>query len=463
MTGNNGRMNKTCLLLLLLAPAIPAGADTISPELGGATTVDITGERAFKTIAANAEGMSQARFMFGQQLFTTVWAPAPGSQPTTDGLGPTFNRPACSDCHVNNGRGRPPAQTGDPMESMLVRISVAGAGPHGEPVGVPGYGDQLQDRAVDGVPPEGRALLNWQDVPGEYADGSSYTLRQPTVSFDDLAFGELPPDTLTSARIASPLIGMGLLEAVPVETLEALADPDDANDDGISGKVNRVWDVERQTTSAGRFGWKANQPSLRQQNAGAAIGDMGLTTPVFPDENCLPNQQSCIETSEKVSHPPEIVPAFFVPLTRYTQLVAVPKQRAATDSNVQAGAALFAGIGCSGCHVPTLQTGQHEVSEVANQTFHPFTDLLLHDMGPGLADGRPDFLADGQEWRTAPLWGIGLTKEVAGFEFYLHDGRARSLAEAILWHGGEAEGAKERFRALSEAQRKQLITFLSSL
>ena len=274
------RFYSDSLYFCLFAATATVAAAPLTPDLGGATTVAITGERAFRSIAANAEGMSQARFTFGQQLFNTFWEPAPGSQPTTDGLGPVFNRAACSDCHSNNGRGRPPAAGGE-MESMLVRLSLAGTGTHGEPVGVPGYGDQLQDRAVETIPPEGKAVLSWTEVPGTYADGTAYSLRQPALRFDELAFGALPDHTLTSARIASPLIGLGLLEAVPEATLNDLADPDDADKDGISGRMNKVWDAELQQTRTGRFGWKANQPSLRQQNAGAAIGDMGLTSPVF--------------------------------------------------------------------------------------------------------------------------------------------------------------------------------------
>ena len=191
----------------------------VSPELGGTTTIDVAGERAFRTIAANTTGMSRARFTFGQQLFNTVWEPAPGSQPTTDGLGPIFNRAACSDCHTNNGRGRPPETAGEPMDSMLVRISLPGEGAHGEPQGVPGYGDQLQDRSVDGVPAEGRTLIDWEEISDEYPDGKPYSLRRPVLTFVDLAFGELPDNTRTSLRIASPLVGLGLLEAVPEETI----------------------------------------------------------------------------------------------------------------------------------------------------------------------------------------------------------------------------------------------------
>jgi CxxC motif-containing protein (DUF1111 family) len=438
-------------------------AHPASANLGGETTVNKTGERAFKFIAANAEGMSMARFTFGKQLFETVWEPAPGSQPTTDGLGPVFNRSACAQCHIGNGRGRPPAATDDAMDSILVRLSIEGTGIHGGPKPVPGYGDQLQDRGIADVPAEGRALIVYGEVGGQYADGSEYSLRNPTVKFADLAFGDLPAGVMSSARVASPVIGLGLLEAVPEESLHALADPDDHDGDGISGRVNIVWDAVNKKQAVGRFGWKANAPSLQHQNAAAAIGDMGITSPVFGKDLCEPVQKSCSEVAGEVADSPELLSSFFDPLLRYTQLVAVPKQRDAGRPEVQRGAATFRGLGCASCHMPTLKTGPSELAELTEQVIHPFSDLLLHDMGDGLADNRPDFLASGREWRTAPLWGIGLTEAVGGFQFYLHDGRARSLAEAILWHDGEAARAREAFKMLPAAQRADLYAFLGSL
>lgn len=451
------------LLVVCLLVWTAAANGEFSPDLGGDTTVDVSGARAFRSVAANAAGMSRARFTFGQQLFNTVWEPAPGSQPTTDGLGPVFNRAACSDCHVNNGRGQPPASTGAPMESMLVRLSVDGQGPHGGPKAVPGYGGQLQDRGVDGISAEGRAVIEWIEQPGRYPDDEPYSLRSPVLKFVDLAFGDLPQETMASIRVASPLIGLGLLETVPEETLRALADPDDTDGNGISGRVNVVWDAVNNRQSVGRFGWKANQPSLRQQSAGAALGDMGLTSPVFPDDNCAETQTACQRMAADVADSPEIVAAFFDPLVTYTQLVAVPRQRDPDSAAVQAGRELFSAIGCAGCHVTTLETGDDGLEELSGQSIHPFTDLLLHDLGAGLADQRPDFLASGQEWRTPPLWGIGLTRQVSGFEFFLHDGRARSVEEAVLWHGGEAEAASEAFRHLDKDARGKLLTFLDSI
>lgn len=438
-------------------------AHPVTADLGGSTTVNNAGVQAFRAIAANATGMSHARFMFGKQLFETVWEPAPGSQPTTDGLGPVFNRSACSECHVNNGRGAPPESPDATMDSMLVRLSVPGEDTHGGPEPVPGYGGQLQDRGIDGVPSEGRAQITYEEISGEFADGSKYLLRKPVLRFVELAFGELPGNTLTSARVASPMIGLGLLEAVPDETLHALADAGDKDSDGISGRVNIVWDVVNQTEAVGRFGWKANMPTLRQQNAGAALGDMGITTPVFPDDLCEAEQEACRAEADAVADPPELLGSFFDPLVRYTQLIAVPRQRMGDTPEVQRGFGVFRDSGCATCHMPTLVTGETEVVELADQVIHPFSDLLIHDMGAGLADDRPDFLASGAEWRTAPLWGIGLTETVSGFTSFLHDGRARNLTEAILWHGGEAAVAQARFRDLPESKRDELIAFLESL
>jgi CxxC motif-containing protein (DUF1111 family) len=283
------------------------------------------------------------------------------------------------------------------------------------------------------------------------------------VTFADMAFGELPADVQTSARVASPVIGLGLLEAVPEESLRALADADDEDGDGISGRVNIVWDAANNMEAVGRFGWKANAPSLRHQNAAAAIGDMGITSPVFNTDLCEPAQESCRAVAEEVADPPELLGSFFDPLVRYTQLVGVPRQRDADKAEVQRGAARFRGLGCASCHMPTLITGPSDLVEVADQVIHPYSDLLLHDMGHGLADNRPDFQASGREWRTPPLWGIGLTEAVGGFQLYLHDGRARSLEEAILWHDGEAARAQQAFINLPAAERADLLAFLGSL
>ena len=436
----------------------------LTRDLGGTTTRPLATAEAFTFITANAPGSVKAGFTFGNQLFNTIWLPSPGPQPTTDGLGPVFNREACSDCHVNNGRGRPPETVGAPMDSILVRISVPGENEHGGPKGVPNYGDQIQDRGVEGVPPEGRAIMEWEETGGSYADGTPYSLRKPVIRFEDLAFGPLPGNVLTSPRVANPVIGLGLIEMVSDELVYALADPDDSDGDGISGKVNVVWDARDSKMATGKFGWKANVPNLTNQNSGAALGDMGITSPVRPNENCEAVQEACSDFAVATNDGFELSKAFLNQINVYTRRLAVPRQRGSDWPEVVRGQDQFMAAGCQNCHMPAMETGTNpRGQDLANVTFHPFTDLLVHNMGDGLADGRPDFLASGSEWRTAPLWGIGLTAKVSGHELYLHDGRARGLEEAILWHGGEAEAAKEAFRALPADARSDLLSFLKSL
>jgi CxxC motif-containing protein (DUF1111 family) len=477
MERNSVFLAASALLVLVTSGAGATGIDPnkdlreqllaipLTPNLGGDTTVDTYGPRAFRSIAPNAENEAVFDFLFGQRVFDVVWDHDIIS-PALDGLGPTFNRTACRECHEGNGRGQPPASVGAPMKSILVRLSVPGADPHGGPAPVPNYGDQLQDRAVRGVKPEGQAIMEWEEIEGTYGDGTKYSLRKPTIKFTNLAYGDMPDDVMTSARVAQQVIGLGLLQSIPEENLYALADPDDANGDGISGRVNVAWDANDKRMKTGRFGWKANVPTIRHQSAGAALGDMGMTTTLFQENLCEPIQEDCIEMARSMEAKvgkPEIVDELFDPMVYYLMLIGVPQQRNADDPAVKRGEQLFRGIGCVGCHMPTQVTDERTLSALRNQTFHPFTDLLVHDMGEGLADNRPDFGASGREWRTAPLWGIGLVHDVGEFNYYLHDGRARSIPEAILWHGGEAENAREVFRNLAKEQRDDLVAFLNSL
>ena len=430
-------------------------------DLGGAGSRPLKHDRAFTFPIANLDRDDQRAFFFGNRLFNTNWTQAPGSVDSFDGLGPVFNRVSCSGCHLLDGRGRPPETEGAPMLSMLVRLSVSGSSATGGPLVHPAYGDQLNDRAILGVPAEGRAVISYAEVAGEYDDGEPYSLRRPTYRFEDLAFGPLGDDILISPRVAPAVIGLGLLEAVPESLILALADPEDSDGDGISGRPNRVWDEAAGTVALGRFGWKANAPNLRQQNAGAAVGDIGITSPLFPDDNCAAGQALCADAA--IHDGPELSEGFLDRMTLYTQVLAVPDRRDALNPAVNRGETLFRAAGCAGCHMPTLVTGDHPVAALSGQTIHPFTDLLLHDMGDGLADGRPDFLATGREWRTPPLWGVGLVETVNGHSNFLHDGRARTLSEAILWHGGEADAARSAFLAMPKADREALLAFLSSL
>lgn len=435
--------------------------ERVGPRLGGEAGRPAFGQTAYALALPTLDAQQLRDFAFGNRLFNTNWVQAGSSTASFDGLGPLFNRVSCSGCHVRDGRGRPPEEAGEPMDSMLVRVSVPGRDAHGGPLPHPVYGDQIQDRAVPDVAPEARVRLAWSETESRHADGETYRLQRPEVHLESPGWGPLGAGLLTSPRVAPHMVGLGLLEAVPDADLLALADPEDRDGDGISGRVNRVWDGARQATAIGRFGWKANQPSLRQQVAGAAAGDIGITSADHPSDACMPTQTACTEAIAGGS--PEMNASFVDRLLLYSRSLAVPDRRHVEDPQVLRGEELFAQAGCAACHRSTLQTGPSEIAPLAHQRIHPYTDLLLHDMGEGLGDGRPDFEADGREWRTPPLWGLGLLRDVNGHERLLHDGRARGFAEAILWHGGEAVGARDAFSALPRADRDALIAFLRSL
>jgi CxxC motif-containing protein (DUF1111 family) len=280
------------------------------------------------------------------------------------------------------------------------------------------------------------------------------------VTVAELAYGPLGADAMIGLRLPPPLIGLGLLEAIPDETIVQLAAR--APVAGIRGRVNRVWDESQGKTVLGRFGLKANHGSLREQVAAAFINDIGLSNPVYPDQNCPPIQAGCRE--QMTAGKPEITPLRLASTELYLRALLVPARRHTEDSRVRRGEEVFTEAHCAVCHVPQLETGAFPtMPRLAGQTIQPFTDLLLHDMGEELADGRPDYLAGRSEWRTPPLWGIGLSETVNGAGAFLHDGRARNFKEAILWHGGEAQASREAFRQLSREDREALIAFLQSL
>jgi len=448
-----------------VVPSSASIPEWLSARSGGDATLAIANENAYARAIATMPPEDLRKFTFGNRVFNTNWVAAPASVDVFDGLGPVFNRVSCSACHTRDGRGRPPETDGAPLESMLIRLSLPGSGEHGAPKPVPHYGDQLNEKALPGVPAEGRTVVRFSEHPGKYPDGTAYSLLMPRYEFADLAFGPLPAATRISPRVAPPVFGLGLLEAVPEAEIRSHEDPQDTNYDGVSGRANEVWDAIDGRVALGRFGWKANQPSLRQQNAAAANGDIGITTRFFPHENVADGQTAAAAArSGSQGGEPEMKDEFLVRLTFYVQTLAVPAARNADDTTVRNGAELFAQVGCTACHTPTMTTGDYpDVPELAHQTIHPYSDLLLHDMGKELADGRDDFAADGNEWRTPPLWGIGLTQIVNRHMRFLHDGRARSLEEAVLWHDGEAHGARESFMRLSRTQRAALLTFLENL
>lgn len=450
-------------LLCVLVGCAPAGpAFDPSERLAGGElgTTTLASQDAYTQPMPGLTFEQTGDFEVGNSFDAEDWLVAPASTAMRDGLGPLYNATGCSACHSRDGRGQPPPD-GMEMLSMLVRLSVPGTGAHGGPLAEPTYGGQLQPRAIPGVTAEAATHLAWSETPGAYADGTTYSLRSATLTFSDLGYGPMQSDTLFSMRVASPQYGLGLLEEIDEADLLAHADPDDADHDGISGRPNHVWDQLAGASALGRFGWKANQPSLRQQTAGAMLGDVGMTTSLNPTNECTASEASCLAAPN--GGDPELSDMILDLLVFYGRTLAVPARRDVDDPTVLRGRALFRDAGCADCHVPTFTTGDSDVAALSHQQIWPYTDLLLHDMGEGLADGRPDFEATGTEWRTPPLWGIGLLTTVNRHEYLLHDGRARGFEEAILWHGGEAEASREAFRAMSADERAALVRFLRSL
>ena len=430
---------------------------TLSAEYfaGGETTVFSANSNAYSTPASNLSGSALNMHLDGDVEFEAVFVNSPAE--VNPGLGPVFNNTSCIACHPKDGRAAHPSNL-SVFHGLFLRVSLPGLNMNGGPLPVPGFGTQLQDHGVFGAGQEGEMIIEYEEIPVSYADGLFEYLRKPRYTIEN-SFSPLPAATLTSPRIAPPVFGLGLLEAITEEDILALADENDTDGNGISGKPNYVWNASLQTTQLGRFGWKANNSSVRMQTAGAYLGDIGITTSILTDEGVegLLNQDG-------KSDDPEISNDILDAVTFYCQTLAVPAPRNLENEQIQHGKFLFSEAGCSDCHNPKFQTGQLDgVSQVSNQVIYPYTDLLLHDMGDGLADGRPDFLASSSEWKTRPLWGIGLTEVVNGHSDLLHDGRARNLAEAILWHGGEAEDSKENFRTMSFQDRESILAFLNAL
>ncbi|MFI5237609.1 MAG: di-heme oxidoredictase family protein, partial [Ignavibacteriales bacterium] len=400
---------------------------------------------------ANLSGTTLDKHLEGDFNFEQNFVKAPA--PYNSGLGPLFNNVSCVNCHISDGRGRPPLGSED-LETMLIRISTDGTGTNGGPNPVPGFGGQLQDKSVFGFEPEGNVIISYSEISGNYPDGTPYSLRKPSY----VLTGQVPSGVNVSPRVAPAVFGLGLLEAISETDILMNTDESDADADGISGKANFIWDDQIQSPQLGRFGWKANQPNLYQQTAAAYVNDIGVTNPLYQLENCH-NNAVC----DSLNDDPEISNEILESVELYVQTLAVPGRREFDDEEVLAGKELFNSIGCESCHSSEFTTGSHTVSELSNQRIFPYTDLLLHDMGDDLADNRTDFRADGKEWRTSPLWGIGLINVVNGHTNLLHDGRARNIEEAILWHGGEAQTSKEYFMNLNAANRNRILKFLNSL
>ena len=441
----------------------------------GAQTVQAAGSH--KTAYMHADkGLDLHKkldFRVGQSLFEKLWVSSPASTQASDGLGPLYNARACVSCHPRNGRGKPPATNQDKAVSMLTKIDIPAQDASQQAllnkhqlnnIADPVYGAQIQHFAVAGHKAEFQLQIDYQEKPVELADGEIVLLRQPRYSLIEAGFGPLHPQARMSQRVAPPMIGLGYLEAIEEQVLLAQADPEDSNQDGISGKPNKVWSRLYNKVMLGRFGHKAGMPTLDDQVQSAFSNDIGISTPLYPAAagDCTAKQVDCLNAPhgnspqyDNLEAPQQVNDL----VNLYVRNIAVPKQRATRQPDLQAGAKLFEQIGCQLCHTPSYEITHNQ----RPMTLFPYTDLLLHDMGEALADHRPEGQANGREWKTPPLWGIGMTEKVLGYQNYLHDGRARTLLEAILWHGGEAQQQKQAVMSLNKTERDKLIKFIESL
>ena len=461
-----------------VAPAVVASE---AQPGGKATSREVTLDKnSFSHSSGNLSSKHEFDFKIGKAIFRKLWVSSPASTKSSDGLGPLYNARSCQLCHLKDGRGHPPTANwpDDDAVSMLMRLSIPAqtekqksdlANHRSNSIPDPVYGGQLQDFAVHGIASEGHIHISYSPRIVKLADGKTVKLRAPKYSISEPGYGALHAGTMMSPRIANPMIGLGLLDAIDAKDILTYADPDDRNGNGISGRPNQVWNIEARKLALGRFGWKAGQPTIRQQIAKAFAGDIGISSPLVavPSGDCTSAQIKCMAApngeNAKIKIP-EISKTLFDLVTFYSANLAVPPRRAPYDPQVLKGRELFYSSGCASCHRPDFTTGKlPDQPHLSNQKIWPYSDLLLHDMGKGLADNRPESVADGQEWRTPPLWGIGLTKAVNGHTQFLHDGRARNLLEAILWHGGEAEAAKLEVINMNDDARAALLKFVNSL
>ncbi|WP_234423736.1 di-heme oxidoredictase family protein [Tateyamaria sp. Alg231-49] len=443
---------------------------------GAATVRVLPNANAFSQPSGNISFEDELTFKVGNGLFRKLWVSSPSSTLASDGLGPLFNARSCQRCHIKDGRGHPPEGPDDNAISMFLRVSIPtdDAAMAQKIKGYiatlpdPNYGTQMQDFSLPGHPAEYRLQVEYEETEVRLSGKEAAYLRQPTYTATDLGYGPLHPNAMLSPRVAPQMIGLGLLEAIPAANILTLADPDDADGDGISGRANIVWSAEFNQPMLGRFGLKAGIPTVKEQSAAAFAGDIGISSPLFPAAwgECTQTQAECQNAphGDADDRGFEIDAAGLDLVTFYSRNLGVPARRDVENPNVLRGKEIFYATGCTSCHQPSFVT--HRLKDQPEQSFQliwPYTDMLLHDMGPGLADNRPEARATGTEWRTPPLWGIGLTGQVSGHTYFLHDGRARSLLEAILWHGGEAQSQRDSVVDMPPADRQALIKFLESI
>ena len=467
-----------------------ASFDPQEIKQGGDSGISITSAESYSKPSSNLTALRKGSFFIGNAFFQQPWVIAPASTDSRDGLGALFNVAACQSCHVKDGRGHAPMSSKDDADSLLIRLSMPATTDEQrqqlqdsliEKVVHPMYGGQLQDRGIQGVPAEARIAVQWTDMPVTFADGYVETLRAPSFKLTKPGYGAFDNEMMVSPRVALPMIGLGLLEQIPDDDIKKQAVNNNSTSD-ISGKFNWVMDPQTGKHALGRFGWKAGQTKLITQNQSAFNEDMGLTSNIRPHESCMPSQTACINATTGADEqgngkpPVEVNDEIAKFVEFYTRNLAVPHRRNADDKLVLAGKKRFYDMGCQSCHTPRYQLPKTDDDhlEQHGQVIYPYTDLLLHDMGDALADrtiagklpakdAQVEFLANSYEWRTPALWGIGLAQTVDPQATFLHDGRARTLMEAVLWHGGEAEKQRQKVLKLDKQGRAELNAFLKSL
>ena len=440
---------------------------------GGETTNITNNKNSFSLEAKNLPEHLKVDFLVGDALFERIWEDSRfTSNIARDGLGPFFSSQSCAGCHINDGRGHLPETIYRDTDSISIVIHLGKDKDHLNTrlKNIPdrNYGSQISEFAVEGILKEADINFKYDYKIGAFDNGIIYELRKPKIFLSNLNYGNIDKDTEFSARVAQPLIGLGLIEAISAEDIMENEDEFDLDNDGISGKANKVWDDVNQKEELGRFGWKASQPSIYQQVADALFNDMGLSNPLYKNHsNCTESQVDCLNVinGNSIEHDNlEVSNQQLELITFYSQQLGVPARRDINDEDVVAGKKIFFELKCNSCHTEKFKTGSYSNHKNLNhQVIYPYSDFLLHDMGEGLDDNIPEYSANGNEWRTTPLWGLGLTETVSGRKTYLHDGRARNLTEAILWHGGEANRSVNKFKKLNNIQINQLLKFLRSL
>ena len=438
---------------------------------GGETSNQVENKNSFSLSSRNLEEHMRINFLVGNALFERMWEDSSISKNIAkDGLGPFFSARSCESCHINDGRGHIPLTNKEDKISVVIQISqnIEQSNDYIKNIDDDTYGGQISEFAVKDVLKEADIIVDYKYSLEMYEDGRVVELRRPIIKIDNLNYGEFNESTTFSARIAQPMIGLGLIEHISDQSLLMNEDIDDTNKDGVSGKANKVWDIQKEKLAIGRFGWKSAQPSVYQQTADAFYHDMGLSNKLYSNPfNCTSKQEECtkaISGNSEEYDDLEVSSDQLDLVTFYSSQLGVPVRRSINAENVKKGKEIFFALNCNSCHVESFTTGDSGSHvNLNNQIIYPYSDFLLHDMGESLSDGVSEFLAQGSEWRTPPLWGIGLTNIVSDEYGYLHDGRARTIEEAILWHGGEAKEIIQNYKKLKKIEVNQLLSFINSL